>query len=499
MKKAILTISMLLCTLFFLILVWPTQAVSFWDIPVLETDALDALVAERTCASGVLSFRCHAGEEALPVDKQSNTWYTPALTKQIALDLPWPWRIARTEATADPSDGDTCRILIYNPWHYYTCTLIETGLPVTSITLQRFDLAPEYIEAWRTPATARIVTQASDGTLAWSTNRIDIKIRGNSSLVYPKKSYTVFFVDGSGNDLLQSPLGLPADRKFALNSLHEDDSKIRDALSYWLWQYVEPENALQLEYTELIINDEYYGLYGMHGLPTENSLPFSPEDVIYKINGRIYQSASVYQGDLIPKHEIVAGDPYNVAPLQRFMKQFAAGTDRFPAVLDWENFVNNAVFREILASEDTYLENLVITYCAAEDTYRLTPWDLDQSFGNVFNGNAPCNVAKPDDQVCTSHLRPSSTTLRLLPALYASHPDFAEAVAARYRELRKTVFTDETMLEDANRLFDRLTDCGARQRDAERWPDSASCSNNSFIETFIPARMAFLDSVFGVE
>ena len=45
-------------------------------------------------------------------------------------------------------------------------------------------------------------------------------------------------------------------------------------------------------------------------------------------------------------------------------------------------------------------------------------------------------------------------------------------------------------------LYDTLTDCGARARDAARWPESEQVETNEFIEAFIPARMAFLDAEF---
>lgn len=494
MKKAILTISLLLCTLFFLILVWPTQPVSFREIPVLEANALDDLIAGRTEASNILSFQCHAGNEALPIDKQSRTWYTPALTKELALDLPWPWHVARTETTADPTDGDTCRILFYNNRHCFEYTLVETGLPVVSIQLRRFDLNPKFIETWRTPATARILSLSADGTLQWQTEQVDIKARGDSSRhFYPKSSYTIFFLDESGNDALRTPLELPADRKFALNALYEDDSKIRDALSMHVAAQIRPQNGLQITYTELILNDAYYGLYGMHTIITENVLRTQPDDTVYKINLGTFSFS-------MPPYEIAVGDPQNEAPLQTFIDYFSSPTGGFPENCDYESFVDYIVTMEIIANTDARLKNMVFTHRAATDLLELCAWDMDLTFGFVWLDTPPLYFGA--DPALTEFRYTAfspDTQFEPLGILYKSLPTLQQDIAARYRELRKTVFTDEALLQKAKSLYDPLTACGARQRDAERWPGSATSTDNNFIEEFIPARMAFLDSVFGAE
>jgi len=491
MKKALLFLCLTVGLCLFSIAFWPSRTLTFSEIPIRSDERIDALISDRTALPSDLLSVTACGE-TLPRDENSDTWYTPALTDAVTLTVPHPWQLVRT---SQGNCGEQ-RVVLYSGMFYTECIVVETGLPVIDIQLKRFDLDPKYIENWRTPASARILSLASDGSLQWQTDRIEIKTRGRSSITYPKKSYTIFFLGTDGNDALRSPLGLPTDRKFALNSLFEDDSKIRDALAYRLWAKINPDNALDLQYAELLLSNQYYGLYGMHGLPTENSLPCETGDVIYKINTRIYGSPSNYHGDILPEYEICSGNDLLHEPMAIFMRAFAAEVETFPGVLDWQNFVDNAVFREIIASEDTYLQNLIVTYDADQNLFRLTPWDLDQSFGNVFDGSSATYVAKHFTQTTTRHLAEFSSAVRLLPVLYNTHADYAEAVANRYRELRETVFTEDAMLQEAAALFNLLTDYGARARDAARWPESEQVETNEFIEAFIPARLAFLDTEF---
>ena len=491
MKKALLLLCLAIGLALFVVALWPMQTVAVPEIPVLNAEEINALMRDRIrLPFDVLSFSACAG--TLPRDADTDTWYVPALTDAVTSAVPHPWQIARTPQ----DDNGASRIILYSGTSYAECTLIETGLPVIDVQLKRFDLDPRYIGTERIGASADILSLRADGTLQRQTDRIEIKARGGSSIVYDKKSYTLFFLDTSGRDTLASPLGLPADRKFALNSLYEDDSKIRDALAYRLWAEIEPDNALRFTYAELLINDGYYGLYGMHGLPTENALPYSTGDTVYKINSDLETSPASYRGEHLPSYEIAAGDPLSAPSLREFLLPFTAAIDTFPAIYARENFVDFSVLMEVLACEDASLKNLLVTYDAAAGQYRLTGWDMDQSFGNVWNESSHLYVS-PDASLATlRYLAPSEIFLKPLSLLYAACPDFRDDIAVRYRELRQSVFSDEALLGEAAALYDALTDCGARARDAARWENSAVSANNDFIEAFIPERMAFLDAEF---
>ena len=492
MKKALLILCLFIGLSLFAAALIPMRHSAADALPVLSDAALSALTeGRRELPFDLLSF--HAAGSSLPCDTETNTWYTPVLSDAVTAAAPPTFRIARGE-TAD--DG-SCRVLLYNRLFYAEYTLTETGLPVIDIQLRRFDLDPKYIGTERIAANLVLLSAKEDGTLLRETGRIEIRTRSGSSINYEKKSYTLFLGSRSDADSHASPLGLTRDYKFALNSLYEDDSKIRDVFAYRLWEQLEPHNALKITYAELLINDAYYGLYGMHNLPTENSLSCGADDTVYKINSDLELAPEDHRGDDLPSYEIAAGDPLTAPDLSAFLAPFSAPIETFPTVYDRENLVNFSVLTEVLACEDTSLKNLLVTYDADAGQYRLTGWDMDQSLGCVWDAASPLLVTTDFSLTEWRYLEPSDNLLTPLGILYESCPDFREEIAARYRELRKTVFTDEALLEEAAMLYDFVTDCGARARDAARWEDSAISADNSFIEAFIPARTAFLDGEFG--
>jgi len=473
----------------------PMQILPLSEIPTLTEQELAALTEARTAYAADL-YALEVDGIPLPRDAKQRTLYTPALTENISAHLPKTWQAARTAA----ADGCS-KVLLYSRTQYLSYTVIETGLPVIAIDLPQHKLSGSTLNTERTQAKVQILSLSGSQALRCDSDNIELKYRGNSSLSYPKKSFTVFFREGLHQSAQHTPLGLPANHTFALNAVYEDDSKIRDAFAYGLWTQIEPDNAFQLAYAELILNNSYHGLYGLHELPTASSLGCTAADTVYKINyevnGNPYRTENAIDS-VIPLHEIAVGNAQTAPSILQFLKPFESSIETFPAIYDQDNFVNYAVLMEVLSCMDNSFNNFLITLHADTGQYSLTAWDMDQSLGSVWNTDMPRNITNDASLSSFRFLHNSSNLFEPLDILYAECPEFSEAVENRYRELRQTIFTDEALLERAAALYDQLSTCGARQRDAERWPTSAISEDNSFIETFIPARMAFLDREFDV-
>ncbi|MBR1414713.1 MAG: CotH kinase family protein [Prevotella sp.] len=65
--------------------------------------------------------------------------------------------------------------------------------------------------------------------------RIGIKLRGNSSLSFAQKKYTLETWDQEGNDLNVSLLGMPAESDWVLLAPYNDISLVRDVFAFNLW------------------------------------------------------------------------------------------------------------------------------------------------------------------------------------------------------------------------------------------------------------------------
>ena len=92
--------------------------------------------------------------------------------------------------------------------------------------------------------------------------RIAIEYRGHSSLGFPKKSYRLETQDQDGMNLNTRILDMPADDDWILYAPYSDKTLMRNFLVYTLAAEIN-DYAPRVRFCELIVNDEYKGVYVM--------------------------------------------------------------------------------------------------------------------------------------------------------------------------------------------------------------------------------------------
>jgi hypothetical protein len=90
--------------------------------------------------------------------------------------------------------------------------------------------------------------------------KIGIELRGNSSLTFPKKSFTFETrkVDGSNNNV--SLLGMPEENDWTLIANHIEKTLIKNELMYWLWGNT-GAYSVRTRMCEVVLNGTYIGVY----------------------------------------------------------------------------------------------------------------------------------------------------------------------------------------------------------------------------------------------
>lgn len=92
------------------------------------------------------------------------------------------------------------------------------------------------------------------------TTQITIEIRGSTSQQYPKKNYGFSTISPLGVDTDMSLLDLPPENDWILYGPYPDKTLIRNVLTFKLWREM-GHYASNTRYCELLINDEYKGIY----------------------------------------------------------------------------------------------------------------------------------------------------------------------------------------------------------------------------------------------
>ena len=89
---------------------------------------------------------------------------------------------------------------------------------------------------------------------------IGIKWRGNSSLSFAQKKYTIETQDEEGNDLKAPLFGMPDESDWVLDAPYNDLSLLRDVFAFNLWNEMGHWGP-RTQFCEVIVNGEYMGVY----------------------------------------------------------------------------------------------------------------------------------------------------------------------------------------------------------------------------------------------
>jgi hypothetical protein len=153
-------------------------------------------------------------------------------------------------------------------------TLTDSNLPIVVINTDNdpnTSLPLEILDDPRVLATMKIIKH-TDGSRNFMTDinnathlnyngRINIEIRGSSSQALSKKPYSLTTLLANNTTVNNvSLLGMPAENDWVLNSLAFDPSLIRDYLAYDISRKM-GNYAARTQYCEVVINNEYRGLY----------------------------------------------------------------------------------------------------------------------------------------------------------------------------------------------------------------------------------------------
>jgi len=89
---------------------------------------------------------------------------------------------------------------------------------------------------------------------------IGIEIRGQSTQIYPKKSYGIETRDEQGDNLNVSLLGMPEENDWILYAPYSDKSMLRNFISFYMGSKLDPY-CTRMAFCEVIVNNDYKGVY----------------------------------------------------------------------------------------------------------------------------------------------------------------------------------------------------------------------------------------------
>ena len=152
-------------------------------------------------------------------------------------------------------------IIFFYPFFILGQTKLDSSyLPIIIINTDSQEIADED----RTICSLGIINNTGINNVGDDFNeyngRISIEIRGQSSMYFPKKSYSFETQDSLGENYNVSLLGMPAENDWVLYAPYADKSFLRNALTYYLYEkmgYYSP----RFKFCNLLLDNEYMGIY----------------------------------------------------------------------------------------------------------------------------------------------------------------------------------------------------------------------------------------------
>jgi hypothetical protein len=336
------------------------------------------------------------------------------------------------------------------------------------------------------------------------TGRIGIKLRGNSSLGFNQKKYTIELRDSTDKQIEAPLLGMPSHSDWVLLAPYIDVSTVRDPLAFQLWRDM-GHWAPRTRMVELTLNGEYCGIYILaeaikrgkdrvdiaklkKGDVTGRDVSggyllridtFNEEDATFTSKvpgiGEGNMSSQVIWSCIYPKKKKL--QPEQLDYIQNYVdtveqviqsEDFANLETGYAKYIDVASFVDYFIHTELSLNVDGYKRS---AYFYKEKQERdgtggklvAGPvWDYNMAYGNANFANAN-NPEAWNFEGANNNPTPAMWQ-RLL-----QDPAFRKAVKVRYQALRKDVLSNKSIEDYIDRHAKLLAPC--LKRHFEKYPE----------------------------
>lgn len=348
--------------------------------------------------------------------------------------------------------------------------------------------------------------------------------KGDSTLLLDKIGYAISLLEENGENLNQSLLGMREDNSWKLNPLITDKNRIREKASACIWEKIDSADetlntaGARMEYVELILDNDYMGLYCLVEPIDAKKLELDENDVLYKMTAYYNPYPEDFEEAIEKQWKVVEGirvrypkliEDYEAVwePLREFHSIFYVCNGKGSSGKGAEsaeeveledaqnkvypgNLADMMIFASALTAGDNFYKNTYVVADVAEDgsyLIRRVPWDMDYTFGNVYDWFTDNKVSfNPDVE---TRYRPLE-----FPYLIENNVDnLREILWERWITYRSDFLSTEAIAQVLLDNTEYLRNTGVMYRENERWPQYAMDLDIEYLLEFQSEHMSWLD------
>ena len=367
----------------------------------------------------------------LPVDLSNDSWDNGRLSSSKGGTL----YFIEDESLAEGTKAETVagnkefRIVHIVNGEFSEYSIVFTGLPIMTIDMKEEPLDPNYPIGDEDEACVLTMFEPQSGETRSIYQSSDALVhqRGGSTLIggYSKVGLRINLRQTDSNGVVDnnhlSFCGLRTEDDWILLPLYTEETKVREKFCIDTWGMFgleendyDMDNGTRMEYIEVIMNGEYWGMFGLVEPIDGKQLNLTDGDALFKIHSWTQPKAEVLRqlGNTVfyidysvapaeqetmdvkyPKEDKVNQEVWDI--MAKFMESVFESNpaDISKNLGDWikvENAVDHWLFTNFICCGDNTWKNLYISFKKDGDAYKihLTPWDFDLSFGLSWSSSA---------------------------------------------------------------------------------------------------------------
>lgn len=376
----------------------------------------------------------------------------------------------------------------------------------------------------------KIVTESDElvpGKIEMSDNEgfkyqsfIGIKVRGNSSRTFPKKSYQIrIWTDSASAESKEKAFwGMRKDDKWLLLAMWNENTRLNNMFSHNLWlnihklYYAEKEpdanSAVRMKYVEMFLDGVYKGVYAFSEGMDRKELKLKKKQDDGTIRGELYKGDQWGKGlvtfnmDKIPAYdnnklfwdgyEMKYPDdlPVNWSMLSNFAYFVGKGSNaEFKSHIfeqfKKENAMDYFIFLNLLHAGDNTGKNIYLAKYKEGEPYFYAPWDLDGVLGYDWTGS---QIGYSND-ILYNNLYKRLMELNV--------DNYNKDISVRWFSLREAVLKKETLMDRLDSLSNFLTTSGVYKRENIAWPaNKINPTEINYTKDWLNNRIDVLDTFF---
>lgn len=313
-------------------------------------------------------------------------------------------------------------------------------------------------------------------------SKIQIRVRGNSSRTFDKKGYAIRLVDDQGENAPQAVMGMAAHHEWVLHGPFIDKTLIRN----YMWYNIAGEimdYAPNVRFCEVVLNGEYQGVYvmaesitaGQDGARLSLSvdkkdstfsgyllrLDRESDEPLQNLNSftdythrTAMQLEVIYPGRSNLTEELQRSITRDFSDFEKalYSYDYDSETYGYEQYIDTQSFVDYFLINEFTCNYDAgWLSTYM--YKDLDGKYRMCIWDFNSACDNY-----------QDTTIAPNHFEMQNC---LWYNMLLKDEDFTDQIITRYRQLRKSYFSEEYLNNYIDDVIEYLGP--AIDRNFEKW------------------------------